>query len=156
MRVCPSCNRHIREERCPFCRSDASAAPSLAGGSAMRVGMKRSAIVGVVLAAAACAPANSNPDADTSDVVVADQAPDSNVAAYGIPPDAAVMDAAPDGPVAAYGLPPDAGPPVDAVAPDSPVAAYGIPPDAAPPADARPEAAVAAYGIPPDAGRGDQ
>lgn len=140
MHSCPSCRRHIREAECPFCHAAAPAPERAAGTPVSRVGLKRSALVASVLAAAACSPP---------------------VAAYGIPVDATPGDTGVDSAMmAAYGIPIDV-PQVDATAddatadvtpqdtaPDSPVAAYGLPPDSG----SADSGFSPPYGIPVDAG----
>jgi hypothetical protein len=56
MLICPQCHRHIRETHCPFCGTETRAAPRSPGPPAIRVGMKRSAmLIGLVAATGSAA-----------------------------------------------------------------------------------------------------
>lgn len=129
MQLCAGCFRHVRSLPCPFCGCETARGAPLPGPSAVRVGMRRGALL---LGLAGAVAEGCGGDVDKPDVV-------SVVDVYGIPPDAAdVMspDSPPDAPpdvvtaMDAYGIPPDA---ADAMSPDGSVptdaAVYGIPPD---------------------------
>jgi len=131
MFLCPGCHRHVRESVCPFCRTAQKGAP-LAGPSAVRIGMKRSAVLAAVAAigtGVGCGGSvESRPTADAAADVVA---PGTD---YGIP----VME--------------DAAPRADAGPEDAPADATPAFPDASTPHDAQPDDVFAAgtdYGIPP-------
>ena len=136
MFLCADCFRHVRTLPCPFCGCATSRGGKLPGASAIRVGMRRGVLL---LGLAGAATQGCGGDAGTPDVLTvmdvygippdaqgapdaagdaagaADAAPDmvvvTDVAVYGIPPDASA-DASPDAPVvtdaAVYGIPPDA------------------------------------------------
>jgi hypothetical protein len=131
MILCKQCHRHVRETVCPFCSADNRAATPLLGPAAMRVGIKRSAlIVGVMAATTGACSASTGGE----DVVAMD-------AAYGIPYDAGNDVIAVD---AAYGIPYDGG--GGDVVTDA--AVYGIP-DASP-NDVQDSSPSPPYGVPPD------
>ena len=139
MQLCAECFRHVRSLPCPFCGCETARGAPLPGPSAVRVGMRRGALL---LGLAGAAAEGCGGDVDKPDVVTA-------MDAYGLPPDAAdVM--SPDVVTAmdVYGIPPDA---ADVMSPDVVTAmdAYGIPPDAPSPDGSVPTDA-AVYGIPPD------
>ena len=101
MRICEGCQRHVREESCPFC-----------GGASHEVSkpkarVSRATLIGAAAVAIACSSSPPQDDGGTKDGSAADSAYDGPVAAYGGPPiDAATNDAGNDAPVAAYGGPP--------------------------------------------------
>ena len=105
MRICEGCQRHVREESCPFC---GSASQPIAKTKAR---VSRASLIGAAAVAIACSSSTPQDDAGSKD-----SGTDTMQAAYGGPPvdaatvDQSAQDSAPDSPVAAYGGPPtDAG-----------------------------------------------
>jgi len=104
MRICEGCQRHVREESCPFCGGASHAV------NKPKARVSRATLIGAAAVAIACGGTQPQDDGGTNDGSTADSAYDGPVAAYGGPPiDASANDTGPDGPVAAYG-----GPPIDA------------------------------------------
>jgi hypothetical protein len=112
MYVCSGCHRHVRETTCPFCGAAQTGAP-LAGPSAVRIGMKRSAVLVAVAAAAMSSTGTVACGGKVATEVIA-PAPE-----YGIAVTVESDASPPDGEDS--GAPPDAAPDVPAMG-----SAYGI------------------------------
>ena len=97
MQLCAECFRHVRSLPCPFCGCETARGAPLPGPSAVRVGMRRGALL---LGLAGAAAEGCGGDVDKPDVVTA-------MDAYGIPPDAPSPDGSVPTDAAVYGIPPD-------------------------------------------------
>ncbi len=134
LRLCASCNRHVRESCCPFCGATESLPLPVPHSRSSRAAMVFG--TATMVTAIACGGTVETTDSGTSPTPTTTN---STAPVYGAPVDASPppKDASPP--------PKDASPPPKDAAPDSPIApAYGAPPDAA----------VPPYGAPPprDAG----
>ncbi|HQY63724.1 MAG: hypothetical protein IPF92_18555 [Myxococcales bacterium] len=132
LRLCASCNRHVRESLCPFCGDTESVPLPVPHSRATRAAM----VFGTATMVTAIACGGT---VETADSGAAPNPSPTETAApvYGAPVDASPPPVDASRPDAS---PADASPPKDA-APDSPIApAYGGPP---------PDAAVPPYGAPP-------
>jgi hypothetical protein len=138
MFLCGQCHRHVRESVCPFCGAVQKGTP-VAGASAVRIGMRRSAVLAAAAVAAigsgvACGGSvETSPPPPQGDAAADVIAP---VADYGI---AVIPDSGPshadagtgsDAASAEGGAASDASTTPDAQTPDvfAPGADYGIPP----------------------------
>ena len=136
LRLCASCNRHVRESSCPFCGATESLPLPVPHSRSSRAAMVFG--TATMVTAIACGGTVETGDSGTGPSPTPTTT-NSTAPVYGAPVDASPppKDASPP--------PKDASPPPKDAAPDSPIApAYGAPPDAA----------VPPYGAPPprDAG----